>query len=78
MKDSRLLDIFTETKQVLCKYDYYIHTTKKILHLTNSDLEAPHLMGLQYIGKKDLYTGDNGVYAIKKANSLWIPLKNYP
>lgn len=66
MKDTRLLDIFTETKQVLCKYDYYIHTQKKILHLTNSDLKLPHLMGLQYIGKKDLYTGDYGVYAIKK------------
>lgn len=66
MKNTRLLDIFTETKQILCKYDYYIHTPKKILHLTNSDLKLPHLMGLQYIGKKDLYTGDKGVYAIKK------------
>ncbi|MDD3141769.1 MAG: PBECR4 domain-containing protein [Lachnospiraceae bacterium] len=66
MKDTRLFEIFYETKQILCKYDYYIHTSKKILHLTNSELKLPHLMGLQYIGRKDLYTGDNGAYAIKK------------
>ena len=35
MKDTRLLKIFNDTKDVLCKYDYYIHTAKRILHLTN-------------------------------------------
>lgn len=66
MKDTRLFEIFSETKQILCKYDYSIHTPKKILHLTNSELKLPHLMGLQYIGRKDLYTGDNSAYSIKK------------
>lgn len=66
MKDTRLLEIFNEAKRILCQYDYYIHTSKRILHLTNTELKMPHLMGLQYVGEKDLYTGDFGVYAIKK------------
>lgn len=51
MKDTRLLKIFNDTKDVLCKYDYYIHTAKRILHLTNTELKIPHLMGLQYVGR---------------------------
>lgn len=66
MKDTRLLKIFNDTKDVLCKYDYYIHTSKHILHLTNSELKIPHLMGLQYIGRPNQYAGDLGVYAVKK------------
>lgn len=46
-----LIDIFQKTKEVLCKYDYYIYTQKRVLHLTNSELKIPHLMGLQYIGR---------------------------
>ena len=66
MKDTRLLKIFNDTKDVLCKYDYYIHTSKRILHLTNSELKIPHLMGLQYVGRPNQYAGDFGVYAVKK------------
>lgn len=61
-----LLEIFTNTKEVLCKYDYYIYTAKRILHLTNSELKIPHLMGLQYVGGHNQFTGDYGVYSIKK------------
>lgn len=61
-----LIDIFQKTKDVLCKYDYYIYTSKRVLHLTNSELKIPHLMGLQYIGRPNQFTGDFGVYSIKK------------
>ena len=61
-----LLDIFRKTKEILCKYDYYIYTTKRVLHLTNSELKIPHLMGMQYIGRPNQFTGDFGVYSIKK------------
>lgn len=61
-----LLDIFLKTKEILCKYDYYIYTPKQVLHLTNTELKVPHLMGMQYIGRPNQFTGDNGVYAIKK------------
>lgn len=61
-----LIDIFQSTKDILCKYDYDIYTSKKVLHLTNSELKIPHLMGLQYIGRPNQFTGDFGVYAIKK------------
>ncbi|MCD7883483.1 MAG: PBECR4 domain-containing protein [Lachnospiraceae bacterium] len=61
-----LLQIFQDTKEVLCKYDYYIHIQKRILHLTNSETKIPHLMGLQYLGKKNQFSGDYGTYAIKK------------
>lgn len=61
-----LLQIFQDTKEVLCRYDYYIHTQKRILHLTNSEIKIPHLMGMQYLGKPNRFTGDYGAYAIKK------------
>lgn len=61
-----LVDIFQKTKDVLCKYDYYIYTSKRVLHLTNSELKIPHLMGLQYIGRPNQFTGDFGVYSVKK------------
>lgn len=61
-----LLQIFQDTKEVLCRYDYYIHTQKRILHLTNSEVKIPHLMGMQYLGKPNQFTGDFGAYAIKK------------
>lgn len=61
-----LLDIFQSAKDVLCKYDYYIYTPKRVLHLTNSELKIPHLMGMQYIGRPNQFTGDYGVYSIKK------------
>lgn len=61
-----LIDIFQKTKEVLCKYDYYIYTQKRVLHLTNSELKIPHLMGLQYICRPNQFTGDFGVYSIKK------------
>lgn len=61
-----LIDIFQKTKDVLCKYDYYIYTSKRVLHLTNSELKIPHLMGLQYIGRPNQFTGDFGGYSVKK------------
>lgn len=61
-----LLQIFQDTKEVLCRYDYYIHTQKRILHLTNTEIKIPHLMGMQYLGKPGQFTGDFGAYAIKK------------
>ena len=66
MKVQSLIDIFQKTKDVLCKYDYYIYTPKRVSHLTNSELKIPHLMGLQYIGRPNQFTGDFGVYSIKK------------
>ncbi|MBQ8639053.1 MAG: hypothetical protein IJ468_07785 [Lachnospiraceae bacterium] len=61
-----LVEIFQKAKEVLCKYDYYIYTSKRVLRVTNSELKIPHLMGLQYIGRPNQYSGDYGVYAIKK------------
>ncbi len=61
-----LLQIFRDTKEVLCRYDYYIYIQKHILHLTNSEIKIPHLMGMQYLGKPGRFTGDSGAYAIKK------------
>lgn len=66
MQDTRLLEIFQNTKDTICKYDYYIHTSNRILHLTNTEDKIPHLMGLQYAGRPNQYTGDFGAYAIKK------------
>ena len=60
-----LLEIFQDTKETLCRYDYYIHTQKRILHLTNSEIKIPHLMGMQYLGKPNQFTGDFGAYAIR-------------
>lgn len=42
-----LLQIFQKTKEVLCKYDYYIQTSKRMLHLTNTEIKVPHLMEMQ-------------------------------
>ena len=61
-----LLQIFQDTKETLCRYDYYIHMQKRILHLTNSEVKIPHLMGMQYLGRPGQFTGDSGAYAIKK------------
>ncbi len=66
MKDTRLLQIFQNVKDTICKYDYYIHISKKIIHLSNTEDKIPHLMGLQYAGRPKQYTGDFGVYAVKK------------
>ena len=66
MKDTRLLQIFQNVKDTICKYDYYIHTSKKIIHLSNTEDKIPHLMGLQYAGRPKQYTGDFGGYAVKK------------
>ena len=66
MQDKRLWNIFQSTKDTICRYDYEIHTPKRILHLTNTEDKIPHLMGLQYDGKPNQYTGDFGAYAIKK------------
>lgn len=65
MKDKRLLEKFNEAKEILCRYDYYIHIPKKTIHLTNGELKIPHLMGLQYIAKEGMFEGDRGVYMIK-------------
>lgn len=65
MKDTRLLDKFNEAKQILCRYDYYLHLPKRILHLTNTEAKIPHLMGLQYIAGKGKFEGDRGAYMIK-------------
>lgn len=61
-----LLDIFQKTKDVLCKYDYDIYIAKGVIHLTNSELKIPHLMGMQYVGRPNQFTGDYGAYSIKK------------
>lgn len=66
MQDQKLFFIFQNTKEVLCKFDYYIYLPKRILRLTNREDQIPHLMGLQYVGRPNYYVGDFGVYAIKK------------
>ena len=66
MTNQKLQDAFWVTKHILCEYDYYIHISKKIIHVTNSENMIPHLMGLQYLGSKQMFTGDKGVYLIKK------------
>ncbi len=75
MKDTRLLDRFNEAKQILCRYDYYIHTPKKILHLTNTELKIPHLMGLQYIAGEGMFEGDRGAYMIKSGRLRYDSIK---
>lgn len=64
-----LINIFQRTKEILCKYDYYIYTSKRVLHISNSESKIPHLMGMQYIGELNQFTGDYGVYLIKKGRS---------
>lgn len=66
MANQKLLEVFLDTKRILCKNDYYIHIPKKIIHVTNSENMIPHLMGMQYVGRTDRFTGDRGVYMIKK------------
>lgn len=66
MANQKLLEVFLNTKRILCKSDYYIHVPKKIIHVTNSENMIPHLMGMQYIGRLDMFTGDKGAYMIKK------------
>lgn len=61
-----LFEIFLDVKEVLCRYDYYIHIQKRTIHLTNSEIKIPHLMGMQYLGQPNRFTGDYGAYAIKK------------
>ncbi len=75
MKDTRLLQIFQNVKDTICKYDYYIHTSKKIIHLSNTEDKIPHLMGLQYAGRPKQYTGDFGAYAVKKGRITMQPLE---
>lgn len=77
MQDTRLLEIFQKTKDIICKYDYYIHTPKRILHLTNTEDKIPHLMGLQYTGRPNQYTGDFGAYAIKKGRITMSSVRNW-
>ena len=66
MANQKLLEVFLNTKRILCASDYYIHIPKKIIHVTNSENTIPHLMGMQYIGRPDMFTGDRGAYMIKK------------
>lgn len=66
MANQKLLEVFLNTKRILCTSDYYIHIPKKIIRVTNSENMIPHLMGMQYIGRADMFTGDRGAYIIKK------------
>ena len=66
MANQKLLEVFLNTKRILCKSDYYIHIPKKIIHVTNTENMIPHLMGMQYVGRTDMFTGDRGAYMIKK------------
>lgn len=66
MANQKLLEVFLNTKRIICMSDYYIHIPKKIIHVTNLENMIPHLMGMQYIGKSDMFTGDRGAYMIKK------------
>lgn len=66
MKKRKLQEVLTETKQILCANDYYIYIPKKTIFLTNTENMIPHLMGMQYIARPEMFTGDRGVYSIKK------------
>lgn len=66
MANQKLLEVFLDTKRILCKNDYYIHIPKKIINVTNTENMIPHLMGMQYVGRPDMFTGDRGAYMIKK------------
>lgn len=66
MANQKLLDAFLSTKQILCENDYYICIPKKTIHVTNNENMIPHLMGMQYVGRSDMFTGDRGAYMIKK------------
>lgn len=75
MANQKLLEVFLNTKRILCASDYYIHIPKKIIHITNSENMIPHLMGMQYIGRQDMFTGDRGVYMIKKKRLKYASLE---
>ena len=66
MANQKLLEVFLDTKRILCKNDYYIHIPKRIIYVTNTENMIPHLMGMQYVGRPDMFTGDRGAYMIKK------------
>lgn len=75
MANQKLLEVFLNTKRILCVSDYYIHIPKKIIHVTNSENMIPHLMGMQYIGRTDMFTGDRGAYMIKKQRLKYTSLE---
>lgn len=66
MASQKLLEIFLVMKEVLCGSDNYIHISGKEIHMTNNENMIPHLMGMQYIGRPYMFTGDKGAYMIKK------------
>ncbi|MCI5934248.1 MAG: hypothetical protein MRZ65_01865 [Lachnospiraceae bacterium] len=45
--------------------------------MTNSENMIPHLMGMQYVGRPDMFTGDRGVYMIKKGRLKYDSLENW-
>lgn len=75
MNEQKLLEAFLDAKRILCSNDYFIHIPKKIIHLTNSETMIPHLMGMQYIGKDGMFTGDRGAYMIKKGRLKYTSLE---
>lgn len=75
MANQKLLEVFLNTKRILCASDYYIHIPKKIIHVTNSENMIPHLMGMQYVGRQDMFTGDRGAYMIKKGRLKYASLE---
>ena len=75
MANQKLQDVFWNTKHILCEYDYYIHISKKIIYVTNSENMIPHLMGLQYLDSGQAFTGDKGVYLIKKLRLKYTSLE---
>lgn len=75
MANQKLLEVFLNTKRILCASDYYIYIPKKIIHVTNSENMIPHLMGMQYVGRLDMFTGDRGAYMIKKGRLKYASLE---
>lgn len=66
MANRKLLEVFLDTKRILCRNDYYIYIPKRVIHITNTESMIPHLMGMQYVGRPHMFTGDRGAYMIKK------------
>ena len=50
MKDTRLLQIFQNVKDTICKYDYYIRTSKEIIHLSNTEDKIEKMLRASGIG----------------------------
>lgn len=75
MANQKLLEVLLDTKEILCRNDYYIHIPKKTIRVTNTENMIPHLMGMQYIARPDLFTGDRGVYMIKKGRLKYSSLE---